>query len=139
MSTVVYGGFGKLWPGAPCTPANTMFQFDPFQLPIWSSREIHCCCEPEFTEPVTTLSARKPPLDQPLSSSCRLPRTSTRRSGAAWETAQVSVPDGGTISMFSASRQKFSVALPPFQSAWTCTLPLMSTESGVSPRPAASS
>jgi hypothetical protein len=57
VATVVYGGFGKLWPGAPCTPTKTMFQFEPVQLPIWLLRVYHCCCEPELTCPSILVSA----------------------------------------------------------------------------------
>src|SRR5882757_2693095 len=113
-----------------------MFQFRPVQEPIWSLRDSHCCCEPDCTCPVTRESARKPPEDQPPSSSFRLPLTCTRRSGSACDTAQVSVPPGGLMVSPSASRQKFSVALPPCQSASTCTWPLMVTCPGVKPRPA---
>jgi hypothetical protein len=112
-----------------------MFQFEPDQLPHWSLRDSHCCCEPERTCPSIFESARNPPLDQPPSSSCMLPMTCIRRNGAAWETAQVSVPDGGRTAMFSAPRQKFWVALPWNQSASACTWPLMVTSSGDSPRP----
>src|SRR5579871_6894297 len=65
--TVVYGGFGKLWPGTPVEPVNTMFQFEPVQEPNWSLRSMYCCWLPEFTWPVTTESPMKPPEDQPLS------------------------------------------------------------------------
>ena len=41
--TVVSGGFGKLCPGTPVSPTNTMFQFEPVQLPNWSLREMNCC------------------------------------------------------------------------------------------------
>src|SRR6266481_4076112 len=42
-SIVVYGGSGKLFVGAPPVPTNTMFQFDPFQLPSALLRVSHCC------------------------------------------------------------------------------------------------
>ncbi len=45
VGRVVYGGFWKLLAGAPCTPENTMFQTEPFQLPMVLSRVNHCCCE----------------------------------------------------------------------------------------------
>src|SRR6185436_1707703 len=32
-STVVYGGVGKLFAGAPVVPTNTMFQLEPVQRP----------------------------------------------------------------------------------------------------------
>lgn len=45
VSSVVYGGSGKLWAGAPSTPENTMFQTPLSQLPIALSRVYHCCWE----------------------------------------------------------------------------------------------
>ena len=66
-----------------------------------------------------------------------MPFTCIRRNGPAWATAQWSVPSGGTTVRFSAARQKFSVALPPFHWASTVTWPLMVVELGSSPRPAA--
>ena len=66
----------------------------------------------------------KPPDDQLLvvlpevsSSSTRLPSMSTRRIGSACETAHSVQPEDGSMVMFSTPRQKFSVALPPFQAA----------------------
>jgi hypothetical protein len=47
--TVVYGGLGKLWAGTPVSPTNTMFQFEPVQLPSWSLRMMNCCWVPELT------------------------------------------------------------------------------------------
>ncbi len=64
--TVVYGGLGKLCPGTPVSPTNTMFQFEPVQLPSWSLRMMNCCWVPELTWPVTTESLMKPPDDQLL-------------------------------------------------------------------------
>src|ERR1700730_15136311 len=99
-----------------------MFQLDPVQLPNWSFREIHCCWLPEFTWPSTWESPRKPPLDQPpLSSRIMLPWTCTRLRGDAWDTAHLVLLDEGAMVRFSADRQKFVVAFPPFQaaSAWT--------------------
>src|ERR1700720_2485283 len=46
-SIVVYGGSGKLFVGARSAPTNTMFQFDPFQLPIELFRVSHCCWLPD--------------------------------------------------------------------------------------------
>src|SRR5689334_15109691 len=46
-STVVIGGLGKLWAGAPWVPTKTMFQLAPVQLPKVSLRDSHCCCEPD--------------------------------------------------------------------------------------------
>src|SRR4051812_4711813 len=43
VSTVVCGGVGKLFDGAPSVPTNTMFQFDPFQPPSALLRVSHCC------------------------------------------------------------------------------------------------
>src|SRR5689334_17440592 len=113
-----------------------MFQFEPVQLPHWVLRDNHCCWEPERTWPSITESAMKPPLDQPPSSSCRLPRTCILRYGAACDTAQRSLPPVGLTDRFSASRQKFCVALPWNQSASACTAPLIVTSSGDRPRPA---
>src|ERR1700736_170767 len=62
-SSVVYGGAGKLFVGARSVPTNTMFQFDPFQLPSALLRVSHCCWLPDLTCPSTFESARKPPLD----------------------------------------------------------------------------
>src|SRR3982074_1148007 len=42
-SIVVYGGSGKLFVGACSVPTNTMFQFDPVQLPSALLRVSHCC------------------------------------------------------------------------------------------------
>src|SRR6267378_3673112 len=72
-SIVVYGGSGKLFDGACSVPTNTMFQFDPFQLPSALLRVSHCCWLPDLTSPSTFESARKPPLDQPPSSSTKSP------------------------------------------------------------------
>src|SRR5258706_10054035 len=52
-SIVVYGGSGKLFVGAPPVPTNTMFQFDPFQLPSALLRVSHCCWLPDLTCPST--------------------------------------------------------------------------------------
>src|SRR5580765_5480960 len=100
-SIVVYGGSGKLSAGAPRVPTKTMFQFAPFQLPSSLSRVSHCCWLPDLTCPSTLESARKPPLDQPPSSSTRSPRMCIRRIGAACETAHRSKPPAGTTDMFS--------------------------------------
>ena len=54
---MVYGGFGKLCAGAPCTPENTMFQTPLIQPPIVLSRVYHCCCEYGPTVPMIRLSA----------------------------------------------------------------------------------
>jgi hypothetical protein len=134
--TRVYGGLGKLPAGAFVSPTNTMFQLDPVQLPISELRVSHCCCEPERTCPSILESAIRPPLDQPPSSRARLPRRCMRRYGAACDTAHRSVPPVGVTDRFSASRQKFCVALPPNQSASVCTAPLIVTWSGERPSPA---
>src|SRR5882757_10222778 len=102
-STVVYGGQGKLPAGAFWSPTNTMFQLEPLQLPHSELRDIHCCCEPDLTCPSTLVSASRPPLDQPPSSSCRSPFRCMRRYGAACETAQRSAPPVGLTARFSAS------------------------------------
>src|ERR1700729_1557619 len=119
--TVVSGGLGKLCPGTPVLPTNTMFQFEPVQLPSWSLR---IRWVPELTWPVTIESLMKPPDDQLLvvlpevsSSSTRLPSMSTRRIGSACETAHSVLPAGGAVGIFSPPRQKFSVPFPPFQAA----------------------
>src|SRR3954451_14592806 len=121
-ATLVY--VGKDWAGAPWSPTKTMFQLEPDQLPICESRVRNCCWEPDWIWPSTFVSAMKPPLDQPPSSSARLPRTCMRRYGAAWETAQRSRPLLGVIDRPSAERQKFWVAFcapSGHQSASTCT------------------
>ena len=136
---VVYGGDGKLLAGAPWSPTKTMFQFEPLQLPICELRVRNCCWDPDRICPSTLVSEMKPPLDQPPSSSARLPRTCMRRYGAACETAQRSRPPVGVTERFSAERQKFCVAFcepSGHQSASACTAPLMFTASGVRPRPA---
>ncbi len=113
-----------------------MFQLEPVQLPRVELRVIHCCCVPERTWPSILVSAMKPPLAQPPSSRARLPRTCMRRYGAAWETAQRSVPPVGFTERFSAPRQKFWVAFcGGNQSASACTAPLIVTESGDWPSP----
>src|SRR3954451_19611150 len=56
---------------------------------------------------------------------------STRRIGAAWDTAHRAEP--GTMK-FSADRQKFWVALPPNQPAPTVSPPML-TSSGLRPSP----
>src|SRR4051812_14369302 len=112
-----------------------MFQLEPVQLPSWELRVSHCCWLPELTCPSILLSARSPPLDQPPSSSARVPRRCMRRYGAACETAQRSPPPAGLTDRFSAPRQKFWVALPWNQSASACTAPFTVTASGDSPRP----
>src|SRR5580704_8043682 len=55
-ATFVYGGDGHSPGGGEITPTNTMFQFDPVQLPHSLLREIHCCCVPESTLPSTSES-----------------------------------------------------------------------------------
>src|ERR1700737_1936775 len=42
-SIAVYGGSGKLFVGARSVPTNTMFQFDPFQLPSALLGVSPCC------------------------------------------------------------------------------------------------
>lgn len=133
---MVWGGLGKVVPGTPWLPTKTMFQLAPVQLPSWELRVNHCCWLPELTCPSIFVSARRPPLDQPLSSRARLPRRCIRRYAAACETAQRSLPLVGLTDRFSAPRQKFCVALPWNQSASACTAPLTVTESGLSPSPA---
>src|SRR5580693_2158926 len=123
-----------------------MFQFEPVQLPSWSLRMMNCCCEPELTWPVMIESLMKPPEDQLLlvfpevsSSRTRLPSICTRRIGSAWETAHSVEPEDGSMVMFSTPRQKFSVALPPFQAALTYTPPPVITVcDGFWPRPTTS-
>ena len=134
-SILVYGGSGKLFAGARSVPTNTMFQFDPVQLPSALLRVSHCCWLPDLTCPSTLESARKPPLDQPPSSSTRSPRMCMRRIGAACDTAHRSKPPLGTTDMFSTARQKFSVAFPFLQRASARMPPLMTTSSGEIPRP----
>src|SRR6202171_6306294 len=134
-SMVVYGGSGKLFVGARSVPTNTMFQFDPFQLPSALLRVSHCCWLPDLTCPSTFESARNPPLDQPPSSSTRSPRMCMRRIGAACDTAHRSKPPTGFTDIFSAMRQKFSVAFPFLQRASALIPPLMTTSFGESPSP----
>src|SRR4051812_22528184 len=133
--TVVYGGSGKLCAGAFRVPTNTMFQLAPVHPPSSLFRVSHCCWLPVFTYPSTFESARKPPLDQPPSSSTRSPRMCMRRIGAACETAQRLNAPVGTTAMFSTMRQKFSVALPFLHRASACTPPVMTTSSGERPSP----
>src|SRR5688572_13082992 len=101
----VYAGLGQLPAGALTTPTNTMFQFEPVQLPHCVLREIHCCCVAEFTFPSTSTSDIQPPLDQPLFwLSFMPPRTCMRRKGTAWETAHWMVPLLGSMEKPSAPR-----------------------------------
>ena len=58
---VVYGGFGKVWAGAPRTPENTWFHTALLQPPTTPSRVSHCCWDPLMTNAVRE-SAMKPPL-----------------------------------------------------------------------------
>ncbi len=112
---------------------------EPDHEPIWLLRVIHCCCVPDWICPSILLSEIQPPLDQPPSDSARLPRTCIRRYGAAWDTAHRSRPPVGVTDRFSADRQKFCVAFcepSGHQSASACTAPLITTESGLIPRPA---
>src|SRR5437667_11521969 len=113
-----------------------MFQFDPAQLPIALLRVSHCCWLPDLTCPSTFESARKPPLDQPPSSSTRSPRMCMRRIGAACDTAQRLKPPAGLTDIFSPVRQKLSLALPFLQRASARPLPLMTTSWGEVPRTA---
>jgi hypothetical protein len=64
-ATLVKGGEGQPPAGGFFTPTNTIFQFEPFQLPHSVLRDIHCCCVPESTPPSTTVSAIHPPLAHP--------------------------------------------------------------------------
>src|SRR5438045_8758355 len=95
------------------TPAKTMFQLEPLQLPHSESRVNHCCCVPEFTLPSIIESEMNPPDAQPLSSSTSEPRMCMRRNGDACETAQRDVPLTGSTARFSTERQQVWVALPP--------------------------
>ena len=54
---MVYGGFGKVFAGAPCTPEKTMFQTRVAELPRLLSRVYHCCWENGLHWPTTRLSA----------------------------------------------------------------------------------
>ena len=76
--------------GAPSTPENTMFHTPPSQRPTSELRVYHCCCEPVWIVPVTREFARYPPeAYSPIwPNTVRSPRMSTRRMGAACETAQ---------------------------------------------------
>src|SRR5882724_4674456 len=144
--TVVYGGLGKLWAGTPVSPTNTMFQFEPVQLPSLSLRMMNCCWVPELTWPVTTESLMKPPEDQLLvvlpevsSSSTRFPSICTRRIGSACDTAHSVLPEDGSMVMFSTPRQKFCVAFPPLQAASTwMPPPVITVCDGFCPRPTTS-
>ena len=60
-------------------PANTMFHRLPCQPPQLLLRESHCCCEPEFTEPVKLEFAMNPPLDAPVCQRLAPPETSMPR------------------------------------------------------------
>src|SRR5437660_5069371 len=98
VDSVVYGppqedAAGKHWAGAPTTPENTWFQTPLLQPVIWLFLMIHCCCEPlVILLPVIFESAMKPPLAKFgwLQKSCSVvvPLISTRRIGAACDTAQ---------------------------------------------------
>ncbi len=57
VSSVVYGGSGKLLAGAPSTPENVMFQTPLVQPPTELSRVYHCCWEYGPTWPSILLSA----------------------------------------------------------------------------------
>ena len=61
VASVVYGGSGKDWAGAPSVPENTWFQTPFDQPPSALSRTRNCCCEPLMTKPVRE-SEMKPPL-----------------------------------------------------------------------------
>ena len=120
----MYGGLGKLWPGTPVSPTNTMFQFEPVQLPSWSLRMMNCCWVPELTWPVTTESLMKPPDDQLLvvlpevsSSSTMLPSICTRRIGSACETAHSVLPERRVVGDVLHAAPEVLVALPPLQAA----------------------
>jgi hypothetical protein len=57
VPSVVSGGFGNVFDGAPPVPENTMFQTPPVQLPKLESRVYHCCCETDEVWPETLVSA----------------------------------------------------------------------------------
>src|SRR3984893_7034938 len=108
----VYGGLGQAPSGGCTTPTNTMFQFEPVQLFQSQLREIHCCWLPESTLPSTNESDIHPPLAHPrFCCSTRSPRTCTRRSDTACETAHCIAPPAGFIESPSAALQKVVVAL----------------------------
>src|SRR5580692_2482896 len=111
-----------------------MFQFEPCQFPRLSFLVRNCCCDPELIWLSMVVSAMNPPLDHPPSSSWIDPFTCARRNDVPWETAHTSVPLSmawvGTTAKFSAVRQKLQVALPPIQSAFDLTAPVMVTSSG---------
>src|SRR5262249_41931316 len=51
-SSVVYGGLGKDWTGAPVVPAKTWFHTAFDQPPTLLSRTRNCCWDPLITNPV---------------------------------------------------------------------------------------
>src|ERR1700677_946949 len=57
LSMVVKGLSGHEPPGAPCTPAKTMFHTPPSHSLHVLLRVNHCCCEPGTTFPSTLQSA----------------------------------------------------------------------------------
>src|SRR5919201_1192480 len=63
VSRVVYGGLGKLWGGAPTTPAKTWFPTPFVQRSTSLFRTRNCCCDPfNTTLSLNFESAAKPPL-----------------------------------------------------------------------------
>src|ERR1041384_676803 len=65
VASVVSGGLGNVFDGAPPTPENTMFHTPPAQLPRLVSRVYHCCCETDDAWAETLVSAMWPPLAEP--------------------------------------------------------------------------
>src|ERR1041384_245008 len=57
VATVVSGGLGNVFEGAPLTPENTMFNTPPDQVPRLESRVYHCCCETDEAWAETLVSA----------------------------------------------------------------------------------
>src|SRR5690606_36940790 len=138
VSRVVTAGSGYDVGGGFSVPEHAMFHSVPAQPPVSvESRVYHCCCGQARTSPSVTESATYPPDAHPYRDECsmRLPRTCTRRIGAAWETAHRMSPPEGVTARFSTERQKFCVALPSNHSASAQTPPVMFTSSGRVPRP----
>src|ERR1044071_4552517 len=127
VASVVYGGgLNGVEPndcgGAPTTPENTWFHTPLDQPPMLLSRTRNCCCDPLMTNPVRE-SAMNPPLENcgpavQKSNSVRLPpEMSTRRIGAACDTAQNPAaerqPDSPVMwsVRFDSDRQKLTSAM----------------------------
>ena len=117
VATVVYGGFGKLCAGAPCTPENTMFH-----TPFWPLPMFDVAGEPLL------LGVRLHRADDPAVGDVAAAGQAEAGRGEVEVAADVHPahrrglrdrPPGRAAApmKFSAERQKFWVALPPNQPA----------------------